>query len=354
MKRRMCFVAVFTMFLCVAQAVPAMAQKPTVLKNNEKAKGSTVKDGCYFKFSVPEDTVLFTLWTTSEVEENGLDLYVNGPEKKELPTKDAFDFRERSASSNEKMSWTEPAVGIYTVFVAKVRNGCEFEITARAQEAVELKPDTELKVKMAGDGVNNSKFFYFNLEADAEILNLWTKSPFEKNGFDVFVNGPEQEKYPDSNTYWARGLAPNCNERVFISPNTPPKAGRYLVKVEEVEPGCPGFFIQWKTETVTPMRKGQTVKTTTRQPGEYFKIDVPAKAKQVTVKTLSKEDGAILELYVNGPDDKLFPTLTEYGWKSAKAKENAISVDKPKTGTYYIFVRGVVDDKPYSINTTIK
>ncbi len=70
----------------------AMSQDAVALKNFETAS-STLKDGGkHFTFEVPEDAILFTLWTKSLAQKNGLDLLINYPGQPDVPTKNSHDF----------------------------------------------------------------------------------------------------------------------------------------------------------------------------------------------------------------------------------------------------------------------
>ncbi len=352
MKVHICFVVVCAMILGLAFSPMAEAQEVTVLKNNEKAKSSTKEAGQYFKFVVPEGTILFTLWTYSADKRDGMDLYMNGPQQKDLPTTQKYQYRSASAGNVERLALTAPSAGDYVIYLTKVQQGCDFDITARAQTATALKHDEESKASMDDDGADNSKFFYFDVPEGMDMLRIWTTSLFKGDGLDLYVSNPDLESFPDKNTYWGKSANASSFENIYVTPHNPPKAGRYRVKAADTSARCSSFTIQWKAEKIAELQNGEPKKFTTREPGEYIVFEAPAGMKELKIATSTIVNSDITDLYVNGPQDESFPTTNEYRWKSAKSGVDTIIVDNPKEGKYYIYIKNVGVGKPYEVTAT--
>ncbi|MGL4595156.1 MAG: PPC domain-containing protein [Thermoguttaceae bacterium] len=329
--------------------------KALELLNFKTYRDSNEKVGKYYFVEVPEGTSLLTIWTKSANKGNNLDLYINYPKENTFPSTESYSNAEQSYTNTESFSYTFPPAGIYRIYVSPMKGGCEYDITARFQKPIALKENKEYIGPLDDDGVNGTKHFYFTVPEDKDMLNLWVDSNFEGNGFDIFLNAPDETLYPTRDKSSWKSDSYSSYETIFIVPNAKVPAGLYKLTVLSDRINCDNVKIKWSTENIVELENGETIKRTTRNLGEFLTIDVPKNAKSLKVSTESLTKDNVLNLYMNGPLDEAFPNATHKRWCSETYSANEeIIVEKPKAGKYYIWVSNNKSDKTYFITATVE
>ena len=256
------------------------------------------------------------------------DLYVR---LKSAPTATEYDYRPFQSGNNETVTVSAPAAGTWFVMI---RSYSDYSgVTLKASWGSVTVLQDEVPVSNLSGALNSETFFKIDVPAGQTNL-LFTMSGGTGNA-DIYV---KKDTKPTTSDWEYRQTTSGNNESISLTNDILGGTWYVMLKGVKAYSGVTLVANYSVVETVVALTNGVPVTDLYGIAGtqKFFSLDVPAGQTKFEIRTSGGTGDA--DLYVRRGSK---PTTSTYDYKpNLVGNDEAVTLDKPTAGTWYIMVRG--------------
>ncbi len=279
-----------------------------------------------FRFDLPAGQ------TNLRIEMSGgtgdADLYVR---LKSPPTTTEWDYRPFQAGNNESVAVDTPAAGTWFVMVRGYSNYAGVTLKASWGDVTALQD--EVPVTGLSGALGSEKYFRFDVPAGQDTIEF--KMYGGTGDADMYIGKGVK---PTTSSYDFRPVDNDNTESIRITPSDSEGTWYVLIKAAKAYDGVTLVADYSINEIVTTLANGVPVSGISAPTGgrKFYRIDVPSGQQKFEIRISGGTGDA--DLYVRLGSK---PTTGDYDYRPNLLGNNeAVTIDKPAAGTWYIMLYG--------------
>ena len=298
-----------------------------VLENGVPVKDLSGETGSekLFRFDLPAGQTNLVIQTSGGTGDE--DMYVR---LKSPPTTTEWDYRPYQPGNNEEVTVATPAAGTWFVLLRGYTDYAGVTLKASWGDVTALQD--EVPVPNLSGPLGSEKYFRIDVPAGQDVLDL--RMSGGSGNADLYIRKGAK---PTTTSYDFRPVDNGNTESIRISSTNLEGTWYILIKSAKAYDGVTLVADYAINEVVTTLANNVPISNISAFTGgqKFYRIDVPSGQQKFEIRISGGTGDA--DLYVRLGSK---PTTGDYDYKpNALGNNEAVTIDKPTAGAWYIMIR---------------